>query len=193
MVQRQEGLPASSLFALAAALFLFAVGGGLVGYMVGERQGEQRAAAIAAALTDRWEQYRGDATARLEAATGAAAARLEKAVADIRTEVSMYHGCGAICSVIAYQFGEELLHARDDIVKDQPALLPDWREALKLSAIPIAMDTIESTGSSVTLEVAYSGTTLIIAIALLCATVVLCFAIAGLTVMKLRAANDPAL
>jgi len=186
MVHRQEGLPATSLFLLATALLLFGVGGGLVGYMAGERQGEQRAAAIIHALGEHWEAQRGDAKSRFQGAVLDAAALLEKAAANLKAEVSMFHGCGAICNAIAYRFGEELLHARDALKKSELAPLTDWKDALRQSGIPVDAET----GTTVVeLEKAFSKSTVIVAIALLCATVALCFGAACLTVLKLRAAG----
>ncbi len=123
MSDRQEGLPTSSLVLLATALLLFGIGGGLVGYMVGERHGEQRATAIASALGETWDAHRGEAASKLGGAIGTAAAQLEKAAADLKAEVSMFHGCGNICGAIAYQFSEELLRARDGIKQVQLASL----------------------------------------------------------------------
>ena len=189
MVHRQEGLPSASLFVLTAALFLFGIGGGLVGYMIGERDGEQRANAIVQVLGERWDEYREQAKTQFKQATAVTATRLEKAVADIRSEVSMYHGCGAICTVIAYQFGEEVLHARDDIAKGELTTLMDWREGVRQSGVPLAPEAIADATSGTSIEPAYSSTTLVIAITLLSTTVALCFGIAAFTILKLRLAN----
>ncbi|HET6160675.1 MAG TPA: hypothetical protein VFE34_20180 [Dongiaceae bacterium] len=189
MSHRQEGLPATSLFLLATALLLFGVGGGLVGYMAGERQGEQRAAIIVRMAGNQWEAYRGDARSRFGGAIGEASTLLEKAAADLKAEVSMYHGCGAICNVIAYQFGEELLHTRDKLRKTELPALTDWKSALQQGGVPL--DTDATTGAA--LAERFSRTTVIVCIALLCTTVALCFGIACFTVLKLRAAGtDPA-
>ncbi len=189
MSHRQEGLPATSLFLLATALLLFGVGGGLVGYMAGERQGEQRAAAIVHALGEHWETHRADAESRFESAVGDAAALLEKAASDLKAEVSMYHGCGAICNAIAYQFGTELLHASDAIKKKKLTPLADWQDALRQSGIPLEAD---ANAAEVELQGSYSKSTVIAAMALLSATVALCFGIACFTILKLRpAASDP--
>jgi hypothetical protein len=188
MSHRQEGLPATSLFLLAAALLLFGFGGGLVGYMAGERHGEMRAGAIAGALADRWETLRGDAATRFDDATGSAAGLLEKSAADLKAEVSMYHGCGGICNVIAHQFGEELLHARDAIRKTEPPTLASWSDVLRQSGIPAEAGT-DATAASQDIRLAsrFSGPTVIAAIALLCITVAACFALACFTMLKLRA------
>ncbi|HET6622235.1 MAG TPA: hypothetical protein VFG64_20005 [Dongiaceae bacterium] len=189
MTQRQEGLPATSLFLLAAALLLFGFGGGLVGYMAGERHGEQRADAIAAALADRWEALHGDAANRFGDAIGSAAGMLEKSAADLKAQVSMYHGCGGLCSVIAHQFGEELLHARDAIRKTEPPTLASWSDVLRQSGIPAEAGTDAAAASQgdVRLASRFSGSAVIAAIALLCGTVAACFALACFTVLKLRA------
>src|SRR5690348_9804148 len=115
MAQYREGFPATSLILFATALLLFGAGGGLVGYVTGERQGEARAAAIIQVLGTQWDRHRADAEERFQEAVGDAGARLEKAAADLKSQVSMYHGCGGICGAIANQFGDELLHARDTI------------------------------------------------------------------------------
>jgi len=187
MSNRRDGLPATSLFLLATALLLFGVGGGMVGYVAGERTGEQRAAAIVDVLGQRWEAYRGDAKSRYAGAIADAGTVLEKAASDLKAEVSMYHGCGAICNVIAYQFGTELLHARDAINKSELAPLMDWKAVVQESGIPVDADTGKA---EVKLAGAYSKSTVIGAIALLCATVALCFAMACVTVLKLRAAGS---
>jgi len=186
MGHRQEGLPAASLLVLTAALLLFGIGGGLVGYMVGERDGEQRANAIAQVIGERWDEYRENAKTQFKQVTVATATRLEQAVTDIRTEVSMYHGCGAICTVIAYQFGEEVLHARDDITKSEITTLTDWRDVLQRSGIVLAPGTIEQIDAGAPIEAPYSKSTLIVAIALLSTTVAVCFGIASFTILKLR-------
>jgi hypothetical protein len=188
MTQRQEGLPATSLFLLAAALLLFGIGGGLVGYMVGERHGEQRAGAIIATLGDRWETLRGDSKSRFDGAIASVAAQLEKGVADIKAEVSMYHGCGAICNVIAYQFGEDILHTRDAVKETAAPTLPSWGETLEQSDIPLEAGTTPA--SSAELSGTFSKSTVIVGIALLCATVALCFGFACLTVLRLRTSNQ---
>jgi hypothetical protein len=189
MTQRQEGLPATSLFLLAAALLLFGFGGGLVGYMAGERHGEQRADAIAGALSDRWEALHGDAANRFDDAIGSAAGLLEKSAADLKAEVSMYHGCGGLCNVIAHQFGEELLHARDAIRKTEPPALASWGDVLRESGLPLEAETDATAASEAGVRLAgrFSSSTVVVAIALLCVTVAACFALACFTMLKLRA------
>ncbi|HEV8390932.1 MAG TPA: hypothetical protein VGQ35_13865 [Dongiaceae bacterium] len=191
MSDRQEGLPATSLFLLATALLLFGVGGGLVGYMVGERHGESRANTIVGALAVQWDASRADGASRFDEAIGSAVARLEKAAADLKAEVSMYHGCGAICNAIAYQFGEELLHARDAVRKIEPPTLPQWSEALRQGGIPIEAGTDPSARSAVDVQLTgrFSRSAVIAAVALLSATVAACFGMACATVLKLRAAG----
>lgn len=192
MTNRQEGLPATSLILLAAALFLFGIGGGLVGYMVGERHGEARADAIVRVLGDQWEVHRGAAKSRFETAIGDVAARLEKAAADLKAEVSMYHGCGAICNVIAYQFGEELLHARDAVRKTEVPALADWDDTLRQGGIPVDAASAPDQGdaaAAVRLEGRFPASMLIVAITLLSTTVALCFGVACYTVLKLRIAG----
>jgi hypothetical protein len=194
MAHRQDGLPATSLLLLATALLLFGVGGGLVGYMAGERQGERRAAVIVQALGRLWETQRGEAKDRFDGAIGNAAALLEKAAADLKAEVSMYHGCGAICGAIAHQFSEELLHARDAIKKVELPPLANWKDALRQDGISIDVDAgpadQNAPAATVKLEEAYSNSTVIAVVALLGATVALCFGIACFTVLKLRAAGS---
>src|SRR6185295_13959967 len=124
----------------------FGIGGGLVGYMVGERHGEERAAAIAGALGQTWDAHRGEAASKLDGAIGTAAAQLEKAAADLKAEVSMFHGCGNICGAIAYQFSEELLRARDGIKKVQLASLAGWESVLQDSGIPIDAESAANAG-----------------------------------------------
>lgn len=189
MTQRQEGLPAASLLLLAAALLLFGFGGGLVGYMAGERHGEQRADAIAGVLADRWDALRGDAANWFDDAVGSAAGQLEKSAADLRAEVSMYHGCGGLCNVIAHQFGEELLHARDAIRNTEPPTLASWGEVLRESGLPLEGGTNDTAASRSGVQLAsrFSSSTVIAAIALLCVTVAACFALACFTMLKLRA------
>jgi len=187
MSNRRDGLPATSLFLLATALLLFGVGGGMVGYLAGERTGEQRAAAIVDVLGQRWEAHRGDAKSRYAGAIADAATVLEKAASDLKAEVSMYHGCGAICNVIAYQFGTELLHARDAIRKSEFAPPPDWKDVVQESGISVEGDAGKAAAE---LQGAYSRSTVIIAIALVCATVALCFGMACVTVLKLRTAGS---
>lgn len=189
MSDRQEGLPAASLLLLAAALLLFGFGGGLVGYMAGERHGEQRADALAGALADRWEALRGDAANRFDDAIGSAAALLEKSAADLKAEVSMYHGCGGLCNVIAHQFGEELLHARDAIRKTEPPTLAGWGDVLRESGLPVEPRTDSAAASETGVQLAsrFSSPAVIAAIVLLCVTVAACFALACFTMLKLRA------
>jgi hypothetical protein len=189
MTQRQEGLPAASLLLLAAALLLFGFGGGLVGYMAGERHGEQRADAITGALADRWEALHGDAANRFDDAIGSAAGLLEKSAADLKAEVSMYHGCGGLCNVIAHQFGEELLHARDAIRKTEPPALASWGDVLRESGLPLEAETDATAASEAGVRLAgrFSSSTVVVAIALLCVTVAACFALACFTMLKLRA------
>ena len=183
MSDRQEGVPTSSLVLLATALLLFGIGGGLVGYMVGERHGEQRAAAIAGALGQTWDAHRGEAVSTLNSAVATASAQLEKAAADLRAEVSMYHGCGNICGAIAYQFSEELLRARDGIKQVQVASLSGWENVLRESGIPVGAGTGAGQAS---VAAAYSRSTVIGAITLLCVTVAGCVWLACFTVLKLR-------
>jgi hypothetical protein len=178
----QEGLPATSLLLVATALLLFGVGGGLVGYVAGERQGQARAAATIHVLGTQWDSHRTEAQNRFEGAIGEVAVRLERAAADLRSQVSMYHGCGAICSAIANQFGTELLHARDAIEKVELAPLADWEEILPRGGGPIE----QRTPAAIELTGAYSNSTVILAVGLLCATVALCFGIACFTLLKLR-------
>ncbi|WP_162917181.1 hypothetical protein [Dongia deserti] len=189
MALDQEGLPARSLLLLATALLLFGIGSGLVGYMAGERHSEQHAAAAIHAFGVRWDSDRGDAQVRFDEAIGDAAERLEKAAANLRARVSIYHGCGAICGAIAKQFGDELLRARDVISKVELTPLPNWRDVLQESAVPLAQDALPSTGQ---LTGAYSSSTVIVAIGLLCATVALCFGLACFTLLKLRGAGTEA-
>ena len=153
--------------------------------MAGERHGERRAAVIVQALGGLWETQRSEAKDRFDGAIGSAAALLEKAAADLKAQVSMYHGCGAICGVIAHQFSEELLHARDAIQKTELTPLADWKNALQQGGIPVDAGAADG----VRVEAAFSGATVIAAIALLCATVALCFGIACVTVLNLRAAG----
>jgi hypothetical protein len=189
MTPRQEGLPAASLLLLAAALLLFGFGGGLVGYMAGERQGEERANVIAGMLADRWEALRGDAANRFDDAIASAAGTLENSAADLKAEVSMYHGCGGLCTVIAHQFGEELLHARDAIRKTEPPTLASWGDVLRQSGLAVEAGTGAPAApeTGVRLASGYSGSTIIVAVALLCVTDAACFAFACFTLLKLRA------
>lgn len=136
MAQDRDRRPATSLFLIVPALLLFGVGGGLVGYGLGERQGEQRAKAVLHLVGAEWNGHRDDARKRLDEAIGDAAARLEHAAVDLKAQVSMYHGCGAICSAIGSQFSAELLRARDRIKKVELASLPDWETALRHSGVP---------------------------------------------------------
>ena len=192
MSDRQEGLPTTSLILLAGALLLFGIGGGLVGYMVGERHGEERAGAIVRVLGDQWEVHRGAAKSRFEGAIGDVAARLEKAAADLKAEVSMYHGCGAICNVIAYQFGEELLHARDAVRKTEPPALARWDDTLREGGIPLdaaGASDLSDPAAAVQLKGRFPASALIAGIALLSITVALCFGLACYTVLKLRIAS----
>jgi hypothetical protein len=185
-------MPATSLILLAGALLLFGIGGGLVGYMVGERHGEARADAIVRVLGDQWEAHRGAAKSRFESAIGDVAARLEKAAADLKAEVSMYHGCGAICNVIAYQFGEELLHARDAVRKTELPALADWGDTLRQGGIPVdAASAPDQSGAAAAVQLVgrFPASALIAAITLLSTTVALCFGFACYTVLKLRITN----
>ncbi|MEZ5832008.1 MAG: hypothetical protein R3D05_12595 [Dongiaceae bacterium] len=184
MAQRHEGLPATSLFLFATALLLFGVGGGLMGYMVGDRHGERHAIAIVGAVGTYWDAHRADAKSSFDGAIDNAATLLDKAASDLKAEVSMYHGCGAICDSIANQFAAEVLHARDLIRNVELAPLADWKGALDKSGVPLAADTGITNAD---LKSGVSGTMAIGAIALLCATVALCFGIACATVVKLRA------
>src|SRR5689334_18385971 len=183
MAQYREGFPATSLLLFATALLLFGAGGGLVGYVTGERHGEVRAAAIIQVLGTKWDRHRADAKERLQESIGDAGARLEKAAADLKSQVSMYHGCGGICGAIANQFSTELLHARDSIEKVEFAPLASWEDALRQGGIPI-----EQRASAPTIELSggYSNATVITLAGLLCATVALCFGIACITLVKLR-------
>jgi hypothetical protein len=185
MSDRQEGLPTSSLILLAVALLLFGFGGGLVGYMVGERHGEQRAAAIASTLGKAWDAHRGDAASTLDGAIATAAAQLEKAAADLKAEVSMFHGCGNICGAIAHQFSEELLRARDGIKQVELASLAGWEGVLRESGIPVDLES-EASAGRVAPAGMFSRSTVIGAITVLCATVAVCFWLACFTVLKLR-------
>jgi hypothetical protein len=148
-----------------------------------------RAGAIAGALADRWETLRGDAATRFDDAIGSAAGLLEKSAADLKAEVSMYHGCGGLCNVIAHQFGEELLHARDAIRKTEPPALASWGDVLRESGLPLEGETDATAASEAGVRLAgrFSSSTVVVAIALLCVTVAACFALACFTMLKLRA------
>lgn len=185
MTHPQDGLPATALILLATALLLFGAGGGLVGYMAGERQGEQRATAVVQVLGAQWDAERGKAQEQFKAALGDTAARLEKSVGDIRAQIAMYHGCGSICAAVAYQFGEEVLRARDDIGKTQLAPLADWNAVLRGSGITLEEDATEA---PIELGSTHSKTVLLGLVAALCVTVILCFGLACFTILKLRAA-----
>lgn len=189
MAQDHQGLPATSLLLVATALLLFGAGGGLVGYVAGERHGQERAAATLHTLGAEWDSHRDRAQDRFDEAIGAAAARLEDAAVDLKAQVSMYHGCGAICSTIAHQFGTELLRARDAIRKAELGPLPAWEEALRQSGGAIRWNASAATGE---LTGAYSSSTVIVTVGLLCATVTLCFGIACFTLLKLRATEGKA-
>lgn len=191
MSDRQEGLPATSLFLLVTALFLFGIGGGLVGYMIGHRDGEARADGIIGTLVIRWEGLHDEATGEFDRAIDNVGARLEKAAADLKAEVAMYHGCGAICSVIAYQFGEELLHTRDAVKKTEPPSLPAWADVLTQSGLPVetGSDPSASAPADVQLKSKFSRSSVLAAVALLSAAAAACFGMACVTILKLRAAG----
>jgi hypothetical protein len=157
-------------------MLLFGIGGGLTGFAVGERQGEQRAAAIAGALSESWDASRIRARDQFGSAIGAAASRLEKAASDIRAQVSMYHGCGSICGAIANRFGEELLLARAEIGRIELTPPADWNTA------------VGETGGNAALQPngLYSNTALIAVAGMLCVAAALCFAIACHAIAKMR-------
>jgi hypothetical protein len=189
MAQNREVFPATSLVLFATALLLFGAGGGLVGYVTGERHGEARAVAIIQVLGTQWDRHRANAKERFQEAIGNAGAQLEKAAADLKSQVSMYHGCGGICGAIANQFSTELLHARDSIQKDELAPLANWEDALRQGGIPI-----QQRASAATIELGggYSNATVMTLAGLLCATVVLCVGIACVALVKLRASGAKA-
>ena len=183
MAQYREGLPATSLILFATALLLFGAGGGLVGYVTGERLGEARTAATIQVFGTQWNEHRADAKVRFQEAIGDAGARLEKAAADLRSQVSMYHGCGGICGAIANQFSTELLHARDSIEKVEFAPLANWEDALPQDGIPIEQ---RASGATIELGGGYSNATMVTLVGLLCVTAALCFGMACITLVKLR-------
>lgn len=184
MARYREGFPATSLILFATALLLFGAGGGLVGYVTGVRHGEARAAAIVQVLGTQWDRHRSDAKEHFQAAIGDAGARLEKAATELRSEVSMYHGCGGICDAIANQFSTELLHARDSIGKVELAPLANWEDALRQGGIPIVQ---KAAAATIALDSGYSNAAVITLVGLLCGTVTLCFGIACVALVKLRA------
>lgn len=182
MVQDRESLPATSMVLLAGALFLFGIGGGLVGYMIGERNGEQRAVAVSGILGAAWEAHRSDAESRFVRAMDEAAATLAKSAAGLRAQVSMYHGCGGICAAIANQFGDELEHAGQALKRRALPPLPAWRDMLGGGAGGNA------TQQRAPADAAFSTSAVLAGIALVCGTVLLCFGIACVTLLRLRAA-----
>lgn len=178
MIQDRESLPTISMVLLAGALVLFGIGGGLVGYMIGERNGEQRAVAISGILGTTWEAHRSDAAGRFAHAMDETAVALAKSAADLRAQVSMYHGCGGICAAIANQFGDELEHAGQALKKRALPPLPTWQDMLGGGA---AQDGPRS-------DAAFSASAVLAAVGLICGTVVLCFGIACVTLLRLRSA-----
>jgi hypothetical protein len=181
MLQDRESLPTTSMVLLAGALFLFGIGGGLVGYMIGERNGEQRAVAITAVLGATWETHRGDAASRFAQAMDETAAALGKSAADLRAQVSMYHGCGGICAAIANQFGDELEHAGQALKKRALPPLPSWQDMLGGGGGSATQDSARA-------DATFSTSAVLAAVALICGTVVLCFGIACVTLLRLRSA-----
>jgi hypothetical protein len=180
MLQDRESLPTTSMALLAGALFLFGIGGGLVGYMIGERNGEQRAVAITGILEATWEAQRSEAATRFELAMDETAAALGKSAADLRAQVSMYHGCGGICAAIANQFSDELVHAGQRLQARALPPVPAWQDVVgrSTSGAPDGPPT----------DAAFSTSAVLAAVALICGTVVLCFGIACVTLLRLRSA-----
>ncbi|MGH6893091.1 MAG: hypothetical protein ACREEP_12605 [Dongiaceae bacterium] len=190
---------AAALTLLAAALILIGAGGTLVGYMIGERQGERRAtnhqAAMVNTLGTEWETYGSKAKQHFERTTDQLADALTNSATQLRAEVSMYHGCGGICTVIAYQFGQELVHASDSMRKAELPLLPEWGDALARATASSADS--ETVGSAADLsplkdvgeDLAFSESSVRAALTLICGTIVVCFGIACFTALKLQSAT----
>jgi hypothetical protein len=130
-----------------------------------------------------WDLHRDAADDRFAAAVSEAAALLEKAVVDLKAQVSMYHGCGAICHSIAYQFGEEVLRVSDTIKTIEPESIADWTDVLRASGTPT-----DHSATPMEATLLPAGPNVPALVALLCATVVLCFGIACFTLLKLRGA-----
>jgi hypothetical protein len=94
------------------------------------RSAERQATATIQAVGAQWGAHRNYAARHFDGAIGKTAARLEKAASDPKAQAMMYHGCGAICGVIANQFDAGLLRARDAIKQIELAPLPTWQDIL---------------------------------------------------------------
>lgn len=165
--------------------------------MTGVRQGERRMAehqaTIIGALGAEWEIYRSNVKQHFEQTTGRLANALENGASQLRAEVSMYHGCGAICTAIGHQFGQELVHAGDSMRKAELPLLPEWKVALARAAGAADIEMVDRATESPSspldrgrIDVTFSESSARAAIALICGTIVLCFGIACFTLLRLQ-------